>query len=243
MKLLVLFFFTLLSLEVGAQKIVNLVFVGDKGETPNPKEATFFIVVKEFGTRLQRLDYKMRGPLVKERNYIDSNLQILDGTYYEYDSEGALSISGRYLNNLKDDEWRSYNDTGKVTLIETYLNGILIKTADPDTIQKKEISTEKKEGEKEAEYGKNGAIWKKYLQKNLRAEVAAESVKGGSVRIGFTVDTPGKCVDIYVRKSVEFVLDEEVKRIIAASPLWTPAEQDGKKVKAFRIQPITFVKD
>ena len=242
MRFLFLFFYSFLALEVGAQKIVNLVFVGDKGATANPKEAKFFIVVKEFGNRLQRLDYKMGGPMVKESNFIDSNLQILDGPYYEYDAEGALSKSGNYLKNLKDDEWRNYNDTGKVTLIETYLNGLLIKTTDPDTIPIREVSKEKKEGEKEAEYGKNGAIWKKFLQKNLRGEVGAESAKGGTVRIGFTVDTLGKCIDIYVRKSVEFVLDEEVKRIIAASPLWSPAEQDGKKVKAFRIQPITFVK-
>ena len=76
----------------------------------------------------------------------------------------------------------------------------------------------------------------------MNAKVGNQSANGGTVRVGFIVDTLGKCIDIHVRKSIEFVLDEEVKRIIYISPPWIPAEQAGKKVKAYRIQPITFVK-
>ena len=82
MKFLIVFFYTLFSLQASAQKIVNLVFVGDKEVTENIKEAKFFIVVKDFGGKLQRLDYKMSGPIIKESNYLDSNMQILDGPYY-----------------------------------------------------------------------------------------------------------------------------------------------------------------
>jgi hypothetical protein len=45
-----------------------------------------------------------------------------------------------------------------------------------------------------------------------------------------------------LRKSVEFVLDEEGMRIIEKAPLWEPAMKDGVKLNAYRIQPITFVK-
>jgi len=220
MKFFIVFFYTVLAVEASAQKIINLVFVGDKGVTENIKEAKFFIVVKDFGNKLQRLDYKMSGPLIKESNYLDSNLQILDGPYYEYALDGSLAIAGKYVNDLKEYDWMSYNDTGKVILIKTYLNNVLIKTTDPDTAAKKEILTEIQMSEKEADFGKNG----------------------GTVSVGFIVDTLGKCTDIYVKKSIEFVLDEEVKRIIYLSPPWNPAEQGGKKVKAYRMQPITFVK-
>ena len=84
MKFFIVFFYTVLAVEASAQKIINLVFVGDKGVFENIKEAKFFIVVKDFGNKLQRLDYKMSGPLIKESNYLDSKLQILDGPYYEY---------------------------------------------------------------------------------------------------------------------------------------------------------------
>ena len=242
MKFLVLFFFTLFGVEASAQKIVNLVLVGSKGVTEDIKEANYFVVVKDFGNKLQRLDYKMSGPLIKESNYLDSNLKILDGPYYEYAPDGSLSKSGKYIKNLKENDWMNYNDTGKVILIETYINDILIKTTDPDTVAKKELPPEKIKGEREADFGKNDRAWKNFLVKNLNAEVGKQSLKGGTVRIGFIVDITGKCTDIYVRKSVEFVLDEEVKRIITISPMWNPAEQDGKKVRAYRIQPITFEK-
>lgn len=242
MKFLIVFFYTLFSLKASAQKIVNLVFVGDKGVTENIKEAKFFIVVKDFGGKLQRLDYKMSGPIIKESNYLDSNMQILDGPYYEYALDGSLAVAGTYINDLKEYDWMSYNDTGKVILIKTYLNNALIKTTDPDTVAKKEILTVIKVIEKEADFGKNNKAWKNFLVKNLNAEVGNQSVNGGTVRVGFIVDTIGKCIDIHVKKSIEFVLDEEVKRIIYLSPTWIPAEQAGKKVKAYRIQPITFVK-
>ena len=242
MKFLIVFFYSLLTVEANAQKIINLVFVGDKGATENIKEAKFFIVVKDVEGKLQRLDYKISGPLIKESNYLDSNLQILDGPFYEYALDGSLAVAGKYINNLKENDWMSYNDTGKVILIKTYLNNVLIKTTDPDTVAKKEILTEIKMSEKEADFGKNNKAWKSFLVKNLNAEVGNQSVNGGTVRVGFIVDTLGKCTDIYVRKSIEFVLDEEVKRIIYISPPWNPAEQGGKKVKAYRIQPITFVK-
>ena len=82
----------------------------------------------------------------------------------------------------------------------------------------------------------------KFFGKNLNAEAGNQSVNGGTVSVGFIVNTLGKCTEIYVKKSIEFILDEEVKRIIYLSPPWNPAEQGGKKVKAYRIQPITFVK-
>ena len=152
-------------MEASAQKIINLVFVGDKGVTENIKEAKFFIVVKDFGNKLQRLDYKMSGPLIKESNYLDSNLQILDGPYYEYALDGSLAIAGKYVNDLKEYDWMSYNDTGKVILIKTYLNNVLIKITDPDTVAKKEVLTEIKMSEKEADFGKNNKAWKSFLVK------------------------------------------------------------------------------
>ena len=84
--------------------------------------------------------------------------------------------------------------------------------------------------------------WVRYLVQNLKAEVGEKSVKGGQVRVGFTVNTYGKCVDVYLRRSVEFILDEEAIRVIENSPLWQPAIQDGKKVNAYRVQPISFAK-
>jgi hypothetical protein len=40
-----------------------------------------------------------------------------------------------------------------------------------------------------------------------------------------------------------FGMEEEVVRIINSGPKWMPAIQDGKQVKAYRKQPVTFQVD
>jgi antitoxin component YwqK of YwqJK toxin-antitoxin module len=224
-----------------SQAIVNLILVGKNGITENVKEAKSFIVVKQFGTSLQRLDYEIHAPLVKERNYSDSNMTILHGNYFEYDESGALKISGEYEENLKSNTWYFYNDTGKIILEQQYQKGILLKTINPDTI-KKSIDTLEYKDEVDASFGKKKDDWIKYLSKNLDGNVASNSVKGGKVRVCFQVNTLGECKEIYLRKSVEFVLDEEAKRIIQKSPNWNPAFQNGKHVNSYRLQPISFEK-
>jgi protein TonB len=226
-----------------AQEIVNLVLVGKNGVTEKLEEATNFILVKKYPGKYQRIDYKMHAPVQKVRTYSDSTLSVLDGDYYEYASNGAISKSGHYTMNEKTNDWYYYNDTGKVILKEQYEHNVLIKTINPDTV--KEITTLKnalKDEGREAIYKKGDSDWIKYLTKNLNADVGNQSVAGGQVRVMFIVNKEGKCIEVHLKKSVEFVLDDEAIRVIEQSPLWQPAFQDGKNVNAYRVQPLTFIK-
>lgn len=230
--------------DLSAQAIVNLVLVGDKGITENSKEAHSFIIVKKYPDKFERLDYKIGAPLKKLRSYSDAELKVLEGSYYEYAEDGSIAQSGYYKNNLKEKSWYYYNDTGKVILEEIYEQGVLIKTTNPDTVKKEEIKDENIKGDEvEAQFGKGHKDWIKYLTKNLNADVGSKSANGGTVRVGFVVDKTGNIKDVYLRKSVEFVLDNEALRIIENAPQWNPAFQDGRNVNAYRIQPITFSKE
>ena len=112
-----------------------------------------------------------------------------------------------------------------------------------DFSKKKDTAKEvNNRNEREAVYRKGNNDWVKYLRTNLNRKVVLQSIKGGNVYVGFTIDSLGKILNIYIKKSVEYILDEEAKRVIEKSSDWNPAEQAGKKVKAYRIQPITFVK-
>ncbi len=166
----------------------------------------------------------------------------MEGDYYGYDEKGIRIAYGEYINNLKEKTWYQYNDTGKIVLEKKYEKGILIETINPDTVKKEIEKVLTTKGEVEASFGKNKKDWVKFLIKNIKSEVAENSVKGGQVMVGYVVDKTGKCTNVYLRKSVEFVLDEEAKRVIEISPLWNPAVVDGKIVKAYRLQPLTFVK-
>jgi protein TonB len=64
--------------------------------------------------------------------------------------------------------------------------------------------------------------------------------KTGQVLIYFIVDSNGDIADVKLHKSVEYSLDQEALRLIRQSPKWEPAFQNGKNVKAYRRQPVTF---
>jgi protein TonB len=225
-----------------AQQIVNVVLVGDKGVTENIKKAHSFVIVKKYPGGFKRLDYKKGAPLQKSRSFSDSTLTVLEGDYFEYWPNGYAATMGYYSNNLKDKDWYTYNEKGKQILLEKYEQGVLISTKNLDTVKTDTAKYVLKPGEIEAKFKNGNADWSKYLMRNLDGNVSTQSVKGGEVIVQFVVNKEGKCVDVNLHKSVEFVLDEEAIRIIEKSPLWEPAAQDGSKVNAYRRQPISFVK-
>ncbi len=86
--------------------------------------------------------------------------------------------------------------------------------------------------------------WIKFLERNLNGQVAVENdAPPGTytVLLQFVVDIDGSVSDIKVLKSPGFGLDQEAIRVIRKSKKWEPAMQDGRPVKAYRKQPITFL--
>lgn len=243
MKIHLLVICFVLQLPIFAQEIVNIVMVGKNGITEDVKQAISFVIVKQYPANVfERLDYKMSSPLTKLRTYSDSNLSSLQGLYLEYFPDGNLQVRGHYGNNMKQHDWSYYNDTGKVVLTKTFVDDKLIKTEDPDTLAKR-TDTLKNKDEKEATFKGGMKAWIKYLQTHLNAEVGRQSVKGGNVRVQFRISKDGSIAEVHLKRSVEFVLDEEALRVIRHAPNWIPAYQNGKIVNAYRAQPITFIKD
>lgn len=222
-----------------AQTVTNIVMVGPDGVTEDVRAATSFIVVKQYpDLHFERLDYKKGGPLVKCRSYKDQDLKILHGRYLEYWPNGALHLYGHYVENAKDDYWRTYDDTGKVIKSVRYSNDSIVEIIDLD----KKDSAVSYADEREAVFEGGDRAWAKYLLKKLeRDNPADKSFHGGQVCINFIVDVDGSIVDPFVSKSVEYILDETSLKIIRSSPKWIPAFQNGRTVKAYRRQPLTFV--
>jgi protein TonB len=146
---------------------------------------------------------------------------------------------------LAQGKWHYFNDTGVAYLEKEYVNGHLRAVRDllkEDSMKKKDTANELPDrDEKESEFPGGPASWTKYLQKNLNYPQRAYShdMQGKAV-VQFVVDAAGVVQDIDIFKSVEFSLDEEAIRMIAKSPRWIPATQDGRKVKSYKRQPIVF---
>jgi len=98
--------------------------------------------------------------------------------------------------------------------------------------------------EEEASFPGGQTEWRKFLERNLRGDVATEhGAPAGSYTVvaQFIVDKEGNISEIKPLTNLGYGMEEEVVRIIKKSPKWSPAILNGKPVKAYRKQPITFV--
>ena len=94
--------------------------------------------------------------------------------------------------------------------------------------------------ETEADYPGGQAAWTAYLIKAVHYPGEALKKKlQGTVVVQFIVDTAGKISDVKAISGPEAFRAESI-RVIKESGTWTSALQNGKKVKAYKRQPITY---
>jgi protein TonB len=97
--------------------------------------------------------------------------------------------------------------------------------------------------ETEASFQGGNEGWRNFLQANLNADVPVRKKAPAGlyqVVVQFIVDKEGRISDMKALTSHGFGMEQEVLRVIKRSPRWIPAVQDGRKVKAYRKQPISF---
>ncbi len=95
----------------------------------------------------------------------------------------------------------------------------------------------------EAAYPGGDNAWRSFLVQNLNAVVPANNrAPAGkyTVVIQFVVDKTGKITDIKALTNHGYGMEAEVIRLLRKAPKWSPAIQDGRTVKAYRKQPVTF---
>jgi protein TonB len=97
--------------------------------------------------------------------------------------------------------------------------------------------------ETDAAFPGGPAAWLRFLNRNLRVPDEAMSIGiSGQVVVQFIVDKDGNVSDVEAISGPERGgLREEAVRVIRKSGKWTPALQNGRYVKAYRKQPVTFV--
>jgi len=98
----------------------------------------------------------------------------------------------------------------------------------------------------EATFSGGETAWRKYLEQNLNPNVPVENgapIGIYTVIVQFIVDKTGAVSDIKTLTNFGYGMEQEVIRIMKKSPMWAPASQNNRTVKAYRKQPITFVLD
>lgn len=92
----------------------------------------------------------------------------------------------------------------------------------------------------ESDYPGGQGAWLRYLQKNLNyPQEAQDNEIQGTVTIQFIVDKEGNVSDVEAISGPNELRAEAI-RVIKKSGKWEPAVQNGRKVKSYKKQPITF---
>ncbi|MBI3139433.1 MAG: energy transducer TonB [Sphingobacteriales bacterium] len=113
-----------------------------------------------------------------------------------------------------------------------------------DTTVKPETDKVYTKVEIEAAYPGGMDAWRKYLERNLNAEVPIFSKAPAGVYtviIQFIVNLDGTVSDAKALTNHGYGMEAEAIRVIENGGKWLPAIQNGRQVVAYRKQPITFV--
>ncbi|MGN6440140.1 MAG: TonB family protein [Agriterribacter sp.] len=198
-------------------------------------------------TAYEWMYYHFDGPLITIETYKDKDGTKPHGEIYYYGADGALDSSGHTFEGKRHKWWHYYTDSLTLWKKEQYDMGKLLVSMDLAAIEaereanKQKAENEKHWGEVEARFKGGDEDWIKYVQKNLNFPDRARKLsKEGRMLLQFVVNTDGTTGNIRMLRSIEYSLDEEAMRLIRNSPKWSPAHQDGKMVKAYRRQPLTF---
>jgi len=94
----------------------------------------------------------------------------------------------------------------------------------------------------ESSYPGGPGAWMRYLNKTFRyPQEAQENEIQGTVVVQFIVDKEGNVSEVEaVSGPTNGGLRDEAIRVIKKSGKWEPAVQNGRKVKSYKKQPITF---
>ena len=155
--------------------------------------------------------------------------------------DGEPRVGGYWTNDtLKRGRWQYYHRNGKIKATEDYQGGKKVNVACYDSTGRQLADC----AEKEATFPGSEEGWRRFLERNLDASVPVR--KGAplgyySVRVQFMVNTDGTLSDVKALTNLGYGTEEEVLRMFKKSPKWIPAMQFGQPVRAYRIQPVTFV--
>ena len=102
------------------------------------------------------------------------------------------------------------------------------------------LTTSKSRGlESKPEYVGGMKAFSKYIANNFNMP-SSKDFKGGKLLVQFVVEKDGTLTDFKILTDIGFGTAQEAIRVLQKSPMWIPAQQDGKLVRCSYTLPITL---
>ena len=89
-------------------------------------------------------------------------------------------------------------------------------------------------------------LWKRHLESQLQRYIEDAASQGMSpgqytVQVRFLVERDGSIADVQSLNDPGYGLSKGAVEVVKRGPKWSPGEQNGRKVRSYHTQPITFV--
>ncbi len=113
-------------------------------------------------------------------------------------------------------------------------------------VEAKPVEDENKVFEKvEIEASVNVAQWRRHLETQLARyieDAASSGMNPGNytVNVRFLVERDGSITSVQSLNDPGYGLSKGAEEVVKRGPKWSPGEQNGKKVRSYHTQPITF---
>ena len=98
----------------------------------------------------------------------------------------------------------------------------------------------------EIEASVNMAQWRRHLENQLQLYIEDAANQGMApgqytVQVRFLVERDGSITDVRAMNDPGYGLSKGAVDVVKRGPKWSPGEQNGRKVRSYHTQPITFV--
>lgn len=156
---------------------------------------------------------------------------------------GVPSAAGRYSRGKKaTGKWQFFNQQGKLCATEIYNDGMLISKEYFDG-NGNLMDTTGIDGD--ALFPGGQKAWQKYLEKQLYFpnQYKITGADKAVVLVAWEVDEAGSVVNPRVTGPFAPQFDKIALQVIQKSPKWKPAGAHNRKIKTYKLQPVTFAQE
>ena len=214
--------------------------------TPNRNQAIYYRMLSPIHndiTKITQTDYYLNGTKRREVQLFKHIPHQYNGPSTYWFQNGQVDSKGFYLNNMKNGEWKYYNEQGELVAKRIYNNGIIIASSFWDNDGNPFVPKTDEDVHRPASFEEGKNAMGRYLASHIKyPESLRDKGPEGSVPILFEIDKEGNITNLKVLRSLHPELNKEALRVVKAMPKWQPALNHNRPQRFVTGVSIRFTK-
>jgi antitoxin component YwqK of YwqJK toxin-antitoxin module len=161
----------------------------------------------------------------------------------EWFDNGNISQYGYYLHGKKNGQWNYFHKNGNTAAVEINDHGKIVSSS--FFSEDGTLLTDTSGVNREAVFKTGNKDWVNYLLGKIYwpEQYKITNSNTATVVVRFIIDEDGKVNSQHLEVPFHYLLDNIGLDVIKKSPVWKPALDHNRRVKAYRSQALTFTQE